>query len=222
MDPTRALPEEDPAKSATRPAPRILGIGGTRRVGSSTELALRVALEAAANAGGDVVLLGADDLDLPLLDPSSPPDHPLVHRLLDELRRADGLILASPGYHGAPSGLMKNALDYAEALRDDTPPYLDGKAVGCIAVASGWQATTTTLQSLRSIVHALRGWPTPLGATVNSSLAPFDADGTCLDDAIRSQLRIVGLQVVSAAKLSRQMSDATRESGLSAGLASPE
>ena len=31
----------------------------------------------------------------------------------------------------------------------------------------------TTMQSLRSVVHALRGWPTPLGVAVNSTEATF-------------------------------------------------
>jgi len=81
-------------------------------------------------------------------------------------RRHDpsGLIVASPGFHGGPSGLIKNALDHLEELRGDDRPYLDGRAVGCIVCAAGWQATAT-----RSTVHALRGWPTPLGVTINST-----------------------------------------------------
>ncbi len=43
------------------------------------------------------------------------------------------------------------------------------RSVGLIATAYGWQATGSTLATLRSIVHALRGWPTPLGAAINSS-----------------------------------------------------
>ena len=72
------------------------------------------------------------------------------------------IIVASPAYHGGVSGLVKNALDYVEDLRDAKRPYLDGRAVGCIACAGGWQAAVATLTGLRSISHALRGWPTPL------------------------------------------------------------
>jgi len=82
-----------------------------------------------------------------------------ARRLIGALAGCDAVIIASPGYHGGPSGLIKNALDYVEDLRDDERPYFDGRAVGCIACAAGWQATTTTLIALRSIVHALRGWP---------------------------------------------------------------
>ena len=39
-------------------------------------------------------------------------------------RWADGLLVASPGYHGGISGMMKNALDYVEDLRADERVYL--------------------------------------------------------------------------------------------------
>ena len=74
-------------------------------------------------------------------------------------------MLVSPGYHGAVSGLVKNALDYVEDLRDEPRPYLDGRAVGCVAIALGWQAAVTTLtRCARSCTRCAAGrhrsaWP---------------------------------------------------------------
>jgi FMN reductase len=107
--------------------------------------------------------------------------------------------LVSPGYHGTVSGLVKNALDYVEDLRADPRPYLDGRAVGCVAMALGWQATVTTLTALRSIVHALRGWPTPLGAALNSTEMSFDDHGVPSDLAVGRTLGTIGEQVVQFA-----------------------
>jgi FMN reductase len=149
--------------------PRILGLGGTTRRGSSSERALRIALDLAEQAGAETDILLADDLEFPAYAPERGALGPQTGRLLDLARRADGVIVASPGFHGGPSGLIKNALDHLEELRTDERPYLDGRAVGCIVCAAGWQATATTLASLRSTVHALRGWPTPLGVTINST-----------------------------------------------------
>jgi FMN reductase len=109
------------------------------------------------------------------------------------------VIIASPGYHGGISGLVKNALDYVEDLREHERPYLDGRAVGCIVCAYGWQATSTTLVSLRSVVHALRGWPTPLGATINSAQRVFDDSGAVVDQAVATSLELLGRQVVQFA-----------------------
>jgi FMN reductase len=87
--------------------------------------------------------------------------------MIEAVRLADAVLIGSPGYHGSLSGLVKNALDYLEALRDDIRPYLSGRSVGLMVTAYGWQAAVTTLTALRQIVHALRAWPTPLGIAVN-------------------------------------------------------
>jgi FMN reductase len=178
----------------------VLGIGGSTRPSSTTECALRVSLAAAGASGAETLMLGSADLLLPLYEPGAR-RAPKAVRLLEEVRRADGLIIASPGYHGALSGMVKNALDYLEDMRDDDPPYLDGKAIGSIATATGWQATMSTIMSLRSIVHALRGWPTPMGATINTAGQVFDSGGECVDPIARFQLELVGQQVVEFARM---------------------
>jgi FMN reductase len=150
-------------------APLIVGIGGTARPNSSTERLLRVALADAEAAGARTRLFAADALDLPPYDPSRHPTPVSPAReLIETLAVSAGVVIASPGYHGGISGQLKNAIDYIEDLREAEIPYLEGRAVGIIVCASGWQATSTTLASIRSVVHALRGWPTPLGVAVNS------------------------------------------------------
>jgi FMN reductase len=48
-------------------------------------------------------------------------------------------------------------------------------------------------------VHALRGWPTPLGAALNSAEVSFDAHGVPSDPAAERNLRTIGEQVVQFA-----------------------
>jgi FMN reductase len=177
----------------------VVGIGGSLRQESQSERALRIALGGAALAGAKTTYVSGADLVLPFYDPADADRSPVASRLVEELRAADGVVLVSPGYHGAISGLVKNALDYVEDMRDDARPYLDGRAVGCVATAHGWQAAVNTLASLRSIVHALRGWPTPLGAAVNSRDVLFGPDGGCSDEKTAETLRTIGLQVVEFA-----------------------
>ena len=132
--------------------------------------------------------------------------------LLDLLRRSDGIIIASPGYHGTISAFVKNSLDYTEDLVGDARPYFEGRAVGCIVAASGWMATGTTLVTLRSIVHALRGWPTPRGALINSRQTTFTADDQCTDETVSRQLEIVAEQVVDFARM--RMCGASAHTGI--------
>lgn len=186
-------------------APLIVGIGGTTRKGSSSEMVLRAALAEAEKLGARTMLIAGPDLVLPLYAPEDPTRDPAAQKLITALKEADGVIISSPGYHGSISGMVKNALDYIEDIRDDARPYLDGRAVGCIACAYGWQATGSVLAALRSIAHALRGWPTPLGIAVNSLNELFDEDGACIDKPLASQLRIMAEQVMTFADRTQAM-----------------
>jgi FMN reductase len=178
----------------------VVGIGGSLRQDSQSERALRIAMRAAEEAGAKITILTGANLVLPFYDPSVTQRSPAALTLIDELRHADGVVLVSPGYHGTVSGLVKNALDYLEDLRHDERVYLDGRAVGCVAAANGWQAAVTTLTALRSIVHALRGWPTPLGGAINSAEVSFDEGGECSDAKVAETLRTIGYQVVEFAQ----------------------
>jgi FMN reductase len=180
--------------------PLIVGMGGTTRPDSSTHRALAATLRLAEAAGAETVLLGSADLDLPIYAPERPERSPAALRLLAEVGRADGVVIATPGYHGGVSGLVKNALDYLEDLRESPRPYLDGRAVGLVVCAHGPQAGGSTLSSLRSIVHALRGWPTPLGVMINSSEPLLDAGGAVRDPETEARLCLLADQVVGFAR----------------------
>lgn len=191
--------------------PYIIGIGGTTRAGSSTEKALRYALGVAEAGGAETVgFYGPELSQLPMYAPENPDRTEIAQRLATELRRADGIIVASPGYHGSVSGLVKNALDYVEDLRDDERSYFDGLAVGCIATGAGWQAIVATLQQLRTIAHALRGWPTPLGAAINSTQKVFDDSGDVVDERSRFQLETVAKEVLQFANFKLAASELAR------------
>ncbi|HEX3701574.1 MAG TPA: NADPH-dependent FMN reductase [Phenylobacterium sp.] len=185
--------------------PLIVGLGGTVRAGSSTERALVVALRAAAAAGAETQLFGGAFLArLPIFDPRPGRITPEQAELSAAIGAADGVIVASPGYHGSISGVIKNALDTLELTRDAASPYLSGKPVGAIITADGWQAAGTTLMALRAIIHALRGWPTPFGAALNAGATLFDEAGECREAKDAWQLTTVAEQVMEFATMRRQ------------------
>ncbi|SOD73236.1 NAD(P)H-dependent FMN reductase [Jatrophihabitans sp. GAS493] len=177
--------------------PLIVGIGGSNRPGSSTDRLLHFALEQAERQGARISLFtGAALGALPIYGTAELPQE---SDFTDTVARARGIIVATPGYHGGMSGLLKNALDHLEGLRGGDAPYLDGRAVGLIVTAAGWQAGGTTLVSLRSTVHALRGWPTPFAATLNSVEPIFDDAGQPLEQVAQA-LKIVAGQVMDFAR----------------------
>lgn len=180
---------------------KILGIGGTTRTGSSSEKALAISLKAAADAGADTIMISGSDLVLPMYSPDERSRTPEAKRLVNAFAECNGIIVSSAAYHGSISGLVKNALDYVEDLREGKRVYFDGVAAGLIACGGGWQATGQTLATLRAIAHALRAWPTPLGAMLNTSVKLFDDEGVCTDLSARFQLETIGKQVVDFAEM---------------------
>ena len=185
---------------ARRP-PLVVALGGTTNPNSSTEKALRVALEGAEAGGAETLLIAGPELELPIYAWERKERGEAARHLIASLRRADGIVIGSPGYHGSISGLIKNALDYVEDMAGDEWPYFHGRPVGAVATGAGWQGAVMTLTALRSIVHALRGWNTPLGVAISTAQPVFDETGACLDERIDGMLRAMGQEVAEAAQM---------------------
>ncbi|MHC9297364.1 NADPH-dependent FMN reductase [Mycobacterium sp. LTG2003] len=188
--------------TSTEKIPFVVGLGGTLRADSSTERAVRYCLESVERQGGTTRMFAGPDLDLPMYAPHSLDRTPAALDLVKALRDADAVVVGSPGYHGAISGLVKNALDYIEDLREDPRVYLDNTPWGCISCAYGWQAAVGTLGQLRSIGHALRAWPTPLGVAINSADKIWSESGELADGPVRDQLDMLANQVLTFARSS--------------------
>ncbi len=174
---------------------QIVGIGGSVDKDSQSERALRAVLAAAEKRGATTTSFTGRALDFApyhygAVLPETARDY------IEAVRAADAVVIASPGYHGTVSGLVKNALDYLEELRTDARPYLDGRPVGAIAVAKGWQAANGTLGTIRQVIHALRGWPTPLGLTINSAVSRFDDFDVADDAAVTTGTDLLAGQLV--------------------------
>src|ERR1700752_473606 len=166
-------------------APLVVGLGGTLRANSSTERALRCCLASVERQGGRTMFFAGQDLDLPMYASHELERTPKALELVSALREADAVVVGSPGYHGAVSGLVKNALDYIEDLRENPRVYLDNTPWGCISCAYGWQAAVGTLGQPRSIGRALRAWPTPLGVAINSADQIWEPSGELIDATIK-------------------------------------
>ncbi|MED5813399.1 NADPH-dependent FMN reductase [Mycolicibacterium sp. 050232] len=183
--------------TSTESVPFVVGLGGTLRADSSTERAVRYCLEAVERQGGRTRMFAGPDLELPMYAPHSLERTPAALDFVSALRDADAVVVGSPGYHGAISGLVKNALDYIEDLREDPRVYLDNTPWGCISCAYGWQAAVGTLGQLRSIGHALRAWPTPLGVAINSADKIWAETGELADGTVRGQLDMLATQLLN-------------------------
>lgn len=181
-------------------ATQVLGIAGSLVEGGDVASALGIVLETARGEGAEVRLLAGRELVLPVFDPNATPASapPEVEALLETLRWADGYVWGSPAYHGAVSGLFKNAIDYVEYLAPDG--YLAGKPVGLVAAAGGTLAAPYVLQQMTHIAHALRGWVVPLMVPIHQAFQVF-RNGEVSDDAVALRLRQLGRLLVATGPL---------------------
>ncbi len=154
---------------------KIVGIIGSLRTDSYSALALQQAADRVEALGAEVDILDLREMKLPFCDGGSEyPDYPDVDVLRDKVKAADGLILATPEYHGSVSGVLKNALDLMSF------EHLSGKVTGAISVLGG-QSNSNALNDLRIIVRWVHGFVIPEQIAVGQAWQAFDSQGKLKD-----------------------------------------
>ncbi|NJL87809.1 MAG: NAD(P)H-dependent oxidoreductase [Leptolyngbyaceae cyanobacterium SM1_1_3] len=157
---------------------KIVGIGGSLRPASYSQQALSIAAQRIEALGGEVEILDLRAMTLPFCDGSKAyADYPDVKRLQDAVKAADGLILATPEYHGSVSGVIKNALDLMSF------DQLAGKVTGLISVLGG-QPNSNALNDLRIIMRWVHGWVIPEQIAIGQAWQAFDEAGELTDDKL--------------------------------------
>jgi NAD(P)H-dependent FMN reductase len=160
-------------------------------------MALEKALQGAAEAGAQTQLIDLREYELVFNDGQTDAAHyPAgVLRLREDIRRADGVILGTPEYHGGLSGVLKNALDLMGF------DEFEGKMIGLIGVSGGRQGAADALNSLRNIGRALHAWVIPEQASVPEAWRVFTEAGETKDAGVANRLMDVGRQVARFARL---------------------
>ena len=174
---------------------RIVGLGGSLARRSTSRAALEVALEGAANAGAETLLLDLRELELPMYEPDADEPTPAAAHLIESCYGADGMLWSSPMYQGTISGALKNALDWLHLLGDREPAFLHDKVVGLVSAAGGTQGLQA-INTMEFATRALRAWAVPYVVPVAHAARVFDPDGRVHDDAVETQLKMLGGEVV--------------------------
>ena len=186
----------------------ILGLGGSPRSGSTTAMALRVALDGASQVGARTSLVDLATARLPLFDGTSTLDgytseeRQAILGLFDAVDEAQGIILASPVYHNSISGSLKNALDFLELLYDTHASGLRGKVAGIIAAQGGSSGSgMNTLTAMLLATRAMGAWVAPTMVAFTESRHAFDEAGRARHPALDQRLRQLGSEVAQASAL---------------------
>jgi FMN reductase len=157
---------------------KIVGIGGSLRPQSYTQLALQIAAQRVETLGAEVEILDLRQMQLPFCNGEKEyPDFPDVQKMRDAVSRSDGLILATPEYHGSVSGVLKNALDLMSF------DELSDKVTGLISILGG-QSNSNALNDLRIITRWVHGWVIPEQIAIGQAWKAFSPEGKLLDEKL--------------------------------------
>lgn len=195
---------------------RVVLLSGSLRPGSTSDRVIAWCADRCAERGAVPYVFTGSALDLPFYRSGVSQRHAGARALVDALAAADAVVLVSPAYHGTVSGLLKNALDYVNDI-SGARPFLDGRPIGCVAISAGPQGGASTLATLRTIAHAVRGWPTPLGVVLDSA-RPVEAPETAEDHRRGELLREMLSQVLHLGSLRPGSGRDNREASLTGQL----
>lgn len=162
---------------------KIIGIGGSLRPESYTYQALSLAIDLVkSHKDVEGELVDLRKLHLPFCDGSvSYPDYPDLQKFRETVNKAQGIIIATPEYHGHLSGVLKNALD----LLDED--HMKGKVVALLAIVGGLHSNNA-INSLRLICRQLHCWVLPEQMIISNAEESFK-DGKLIDPSINLRLQ---------------------------------
>ena len=157
---------------------KFVGIAGSLRPDSYSQQALNLVGQRLEALGAEVEILDLRTLNLPFCDGGDDyPNYPDVVRLQTAFKQADGIILATPEYHGSVSGVLKNALDLMSF------DQLSDKVAGLISVLGG-QSNSNALNDLRTILRWVHAWVIPEQVAIGQVWQAFGPDGTLKDQKL--------------------------------------
>lgn len=162
---------------------RIALVIGTVRPGNYTSKAVALVADELRKDGTiEVDVIDPSALVLPF--PGVESGDSSSAEIQDIVSRADGVVLATPEYHGSVSSVLKLVIENL-----GFPSVLAGKPVALLGVAAGAIGAIKSLEQLRSICAHLGSYALPSAVSVASVQRMFDEDGTCLDEGTENRVR---------------------------------
>ncbi|TVQ34089.1 MAG: NADPH-dependent oxidoreductase [Phycisphaeraceae bacterium] len=190
--------------------PSILAFAGSTRSGSFNKMLVRIAADAAKEAGARVTLVDLRDLALPLYDEdlesrSGLPEN--AKKLKSMMKASDGFLIAAPEYNSSITGVMKNAIDWASRPEKGEKPLeaFSGKVAGIMSASPGGLGGLRGLYHVRQILSNINMLVIPEQLAISKAGDVFNESGELTDDKQRETVRSIAKRVVEVAgKLKRE------------------
>lgn len=154
-------------------APKIGFICGSLREGSinkKLETALRKRVKA-AGASSSVIDLGKYDLPLYHGDQETPSD---VKKLINRIKKLDGVIVVSPEYNGGLPPVLKNMIDWTSTVSTD---HFTGPVYGISSCTPGPMSGIMCMRQINYILMRVGAEVLPTQVGVGNASKAFDGKG---------------------------------------------
>lgn len=171
---------------------RILGVCGSTSPDSRTRTLLDVSLDAARQAGAEVRVIDLSETILPIMveRDAAQAALPEVQLVRESADWAEGFLLATPEYHGALSGGLKNWFDFLWE-------QLAGKVAGVLATTYAGHADQALL-AVKNSFQWCHGWTLPFQVAAHAG----DWEGAALTGVrARDRAERMGHDLVHFARL---------------------
>ena len=161
---------------------RFVAISGSSRPSSYTARAMALAVDELRSRGHTVDTFLIAEMDLHLPGMGTPTDD--ASRMTTAIKAADGVLLATPEYHGSYAAGMKLAIENL-----GFPSELAGKPVALLGVAAGRIGAIKALEHLRSVCAHVGALVLPGPISIAGVQQTFDDAGRCTDPAAEKSIR---------------------------------
>ncbi|MDQ0256098.1 NAD(P)H-dependent FMN reductase [Evansella vedderi] len=132
----------------------IVLINGSMNNPSFTKKVLKEVEKRLQKNKAKTMFIDIRDLQLPVYDPKAESPKEIIE-VSNILKKADGLVVGVPEYHGSYTGAVKNLLDYLGFEEFQQTP------IALLATAGGIKSGTNTLNHLRLVFRNLHGHVIP-------------------------------------------------------------
>ena len=165
---------------------KILAFGGSLRVDSFNKKLVKIAVEGAREAGGEVTLVDLRDFPMPVYDgdletASGLPEH--AKRLKKLFLEHDGLMISTPEYNSSIPGTLKNVLDWVSRSEQGESPLAAyaGKVAILMSASPGPWGAIRSLGLLKMMLANIKVTVLSDSVSVAKAGEAFNPDGSLKD-----------------------------------------
>jgi NAD(P)H-dependent FMN reductase len=185
--------------------PKILAFAGSLRKDSFNKKAVKVAAEAARQAGAEVTLIDLKDFPVPPYDGDIEAAEGLPKnaiKLQDLMLEHDGFLISSPEYNSGIPGTFKNYIDWTSRPRGELKAgacYAD-KYCSLMTASPGGLGGIRALPNIRTILASMGVNVLPQDFALSKAHEAFDEDGNAKADFVKNTLENLGKNLAEILK----------------------